>query len=118
MKTIIAGSREFIDQDFVNRCVKKHIHVITEVVSGGAKGVDMLGEQFAKEHNLPIKRFSVSQDDWKTLGKAAGPIRNKKMAEYADALIAFWDGNSPGTKNMIETMKKMGKPFTVYDVHG
>jgi len=84
---------------------------ITEVVSGGAAGVDMLGERWALRQGIPT---TVFQANWNAHGKAAGPIRNKQMAEYADALIAVWDGESPGTKNMIETMEKLGKPVLIY----
>lgn len=74
-----------------------------EIVSGTAKGADQLGERFAKEHNYQIKQFPA---DWNTYGKKAGYIRNKQMAEYADALVAFWNGESKGTKSMIELAEK------------
>ena len=78
---------------------------ITEVVSGGAKGVDRLGEQYAMIRNIPLHIYEA---DWERNGRAAGPLRNKKMAENAEALIAIWDGVSRGTKNMIETAEKHG----------
>jgi hypothetical protein len=78
---------------------------IATVVSGGAKGVDALGERYAVEMNLPLHIYEA---DWEQHGRAAGPIRNRKMAENADALIAIWDGKSKGTKNMIETAEKKG----------
>ena len=78
---------------------------ITIVVSGGAPGVDTLGEQYADEMNIPVH---VYEADWDKHGRAAGPIRNRKMAENAEALIALWDGKSKGTKNMIETATKKG----------
>jgi len=111
MKAIIAGCRDFYDYGFLEEKAKNHLSDITEIVSGGASGVDWLGESFAANNSIPVKKFPA---DWKAHGKAAGPIRNRQMAEYADCLIAFWDGESPGTKNMIETMKKMNKPVTVY----
>lgn len=77
---------------------------ITEVVSGRATGVDRLGEYWAAIAGKPVKHFPA---DW-SLGRAAGHIRNGQMASYADALIAVWDGQSPGTRNMIETARKRG----------
>ena len=78
---------------------------ITEVVSGKARGVDTLGEWWAKsgEKDIPIQSFPA---DWKKFKKAAGYIRNAEMAKYADALIAIWDGESRGTFNMIEEAMK------------
>jgi len=71
---------------------------ITEVVSGGASGVDALGERYAHENGIPLKVFPA---DWAKHGNAAGPLRNKEMAIYADALIALWDGQSKGTRSMV-----------------
>lgn len=105
MKTIIAGGRDIHDYQLVLDAVKEsQIHIST-VVSGGAKGVDSLGERYANEMNLQLNVFIP---DWDTHGRAAGPIRNRKMAENAEALIAIWDGKSRGTKNMIETARKLG----------
>jgi len=103
MKTIIAGMRDFHDYAFVEPYLDMHRHEITEVVSGCATGIDSLGERWAKANGIPIRRFPA---DWSQHGKAAGPIRNRQMADYADALIAFWDRKSKGTKKMIETAKR------------
>lgn len=105
MKTIIAGSRSITSQMLVDEAVSESGFTITEVVSGGAKGVDRHGELWAIGEYVPFKVFKA---DWKKHRKAAGPIRNEQMAEYADALIAVWDGQSPGTKHMIETARKRG----------
>lgn len=104
MKTIIAGMRDFHDYNSLLIAVARSGRVITEVVSGCAKGVDALGEKWGHDHCVPVKKFPA---DWDKHGKAAGPIRNRQMAEYADALIAIWDGKSRGTKNMIETATKL-----------
>jgi hypothetical protein len=113
MKTIIAGSREgFIIDDVRIAVLNRDFYgVITEVVSGGARGVDRLGEQWAKESNIPIKQFIP---DWDGLGKKAGHVRNREMGDYADALIALWDGESKGTKGMIEYAQKKGLKVYVY----
>jgi hypothetical protein len=74
-----------------------------EVICGEANGADRLGKQFAKSEGYRVKSFHA---DWDTHGKSAGPIRNKDMGMYVGAdglLIAFWDGKSRGTKNMIDT---------------
>lgn len=106
MKTIIAGSRGItklaILQEALNGCFFKHD--ITEVVSGTAAGVDRLGEKWANSQDIPIRRFPA---DWNTFGRSAGYIRNKQMAEYADAAIILWDGESKGTKHMIDLAQKM-----------
>jgi hypothetical protein len=119
MKTIIAGSRR-LDTDqylvwLVADAVIKSGFNITEVVSGGARGIDLAGEDWAKANipPTPIKRFIP---DWDRQGKAAGIIRNGDMARYAEALIAIWDGSSRGTKNMIETATKLGLKVFVYKV--
>ncbi len=113
MKTIIAGSRDFNDYRLLRKQVdyyRLHKNEITQVVSGCAKGADTLGEQYAEENGIEIKRFPA---DWNKHKRAAGPIRNRQMAEYADVLIAVWDGSSRGTKNMIDEMNKLGKPVFV-----
>lgn len=112
MKTIIAGGRDYHDYGHVRKQLDyfRKTHDITEIVSGGAKGVDTLGEQYAEEMNIKLKIFRAN---WDKNGRAAGPIRNGKMAEYADQLIAVWDGKSRGTKNMIETMHKHKKPVYI-----
>ncbi|WP_397446021.1 DUF2493 domain-containing protein [Polaribacter sp. R77954] len=101
MKVIIAGSRNFKDYQKLKReCShflqdKKNI----VIVSGDHyKGADKLAMQYANEKGLNLIKFPA---EWNKLGKAAGPIRNNKMAKLADILIAFWDGKSRGTQNMI-----------------
>jgi hypothetical protein len=86
---------------------------ITEVVSGGASGVDKLGEQFALLKGLPCRVFPA---DWDKFGKIAGKLRNIEMADYADFVIALWDGMSPGTAHMIATGCAKGKPAIVFTV--
>jgi hypothetical protein len=80
----------------------------SEIVCGGADGIDHAGDVWATVHMLPVKYFLPN---WLAYGRQAGPIRNRRMAEYADALFAVWDGKSPGTKNMIKEMLSLGKPI-------
>lgn len=103
MKVIIAGSRTIQDYRIVKTAIERSGFKITEVVSGTARGVDVLGERWAMDHNLPIKQFPA---DWDGNGRGAGYIRNMEMADYADALIAVWNGRSKGTQHMIATARK------------
>ncbi len=106
MKTIIAGSRSITDINIINKAIEESgfASSITEIVSGEARGVDKLGEQWANENNIPIKGFPAK---WKKYGRSAGVIRNNQMAKYADALVAVWDGVSTGTQDMINRAKAM-----------
>jgi len=110
VRVIIAGSRWIGDQRFVDEAVSESGFTIDTVVSGGARGVDRLGERWSKVNGT---KLSVFPADWAKYGNAAGPIRNRQMGDYADALIAVWDGKSSGTKDMIDYMKKLGKPVYV-----
>ena len=102
MKTIVAGSREINDYGLIVKGINDSKFEITELVSGGSRSVDYLGELWAKTNNIKITRFNP---DWCKHGKSAGPIRNGEMAKYADALIAFHRNNSRGTANMIKQAK-------------
>jgi predicted Rossmann fold nucleotide-binding protein DprA/Smf involved in DNA uptake len=110
MRTIIAGSREITDYALIERGMIDVPFNVTEVVSGGARGVDTLGERWARENGIPIKIFPA---DWK-IGRSAGILRNTQMANYAEALVAFHFNGSRGTANMIEQAKRHGlKVFVV-----
>lgn len=104
MKTIIAGSRGITDYATVLRAIVEADFDITEVVSGGARGVDRLGEKYAALQGLPVQQFLP---DWST-GKRAGYDRNVEMAAYAEALIAVWDGESRGTAHMVVLARRAG----------
>lgn len=99
-KVIIAGGRDFQDYDMLKKSCDYLLRDKTdiEIVSGGARGADKLGERYAQEKKIP---FVVFEADWDKYGKSAGIKRNESMAAYADALIAFWDGKSRGTQHMI-----------------
>ena len=124
-KLIIAGGRDFMDKTLLKESISEYIKenalelADLTVVSGHNVtskydkelhtylyyGADRLGEDFAVENNLQINLYPA---DWKRHGKAAGPIRNRQMAATADGLLAFWDGQSRGTKSMIEFAKQKG----------
>lgn len=128
IRIIIAGSRDFDNYSYLeSQCHKifyslsKEDNVLTgriqedimnmEIISGTAKGADTLGEEFASNCCIKVKRFPAN---WDIHGKSAGYIRNEQMAKYAisdgnyGVLIAFWDGKSRGTKHMIDLAKKYG----------
>lgn len=86
---------------------------ITQVVSGGARGIDKAGEAWARRHNIPVVVYPA---DWNRLGKGAGYRRNQKMAENADAVIAVWDGKSPGTQHMMSIATAAGLKLFVFRV--
>lgn len=115
MKVIIAGSRSITNAATVANAIKESGFPVSEVVSGGARGVDKIGEFYAAIDKIPIKQFIP---DWDGLGKVAGFIRNQAMADYADALIAVWDGKSRGTKDMIDRATKKGLKVFVYNPNG
>lgn len=120
MRIIIAGSRTFNNYYGLREGCKNLIEFFLkgqqitkediEIISGGAQGADRLGESFAKEFKLKLKKFPA---DWDTFGKSAGYRRNEEMAKYAsgdtnNALFVFWDGKSKGTKHMIDLAEKYG----------
>ena len=109
-RVIIAGGRDFNDYELLKRkcddlLYQRKITNRIVVVSGAAQGADRLGERYARERGYAIDSHPA---DWNTHGKSAGFIRNSEMANSANALIAFWDGKSHGTKQMIDTAKAKG----------
>ena len=104
MRIAIIGSRGFNDYELVKTTLEKYEDV-SLVVSGGAKGADLLGERWAKEKGIPTKIFIP---DWDKHGKSAGYIRNKDIVANADLVIAFWDGISKGTKHSMNIATDTG----------
>ena len=111
-KWIVAGSRSFQNYKLVEQELDKICDKISEIVCGEAKGADTYGRIYAESHNIPIKSFPA---DWATYGKAAGYLRNSDMAKYAHKAIVFWDGQSPGSKDMIDKMKEQGKEIIIIE---
>lgn len=105
MKLIIAGGRNYqLTQEDYKRLNALHAeNRISTVASGGASGADADGETWARYKNIPVRRFRA---DWRTHGRAAGPMRNRQMAEYADAVALFPGGR--GTQSMYNEAKKAG----------
>lgn len=115
MKVIIAGSRDITDISHVHNAFMGCGFSISEVVSGMARGVDTLAIEFAKQIKVPVYGFPAN---WKKHGKGAGPIRNLEMANYAEALIAIWDGKSRGTEHMIKCAESKGLKVYIHMVKG
>jgi len=123
MRTIIAGSRSIKNQedrvylsrrdgsiavrlnayDLVEDAILRSKFEISTVLSGTADGVDRMGELWALNNGIPLVFFPAN---WREHGKKAGFLRNTEMANNADALIAVWDGESPGTEMMIDLAKR------------
>lgn len=112
MKTIVAGSRWILGVPalfYVMTCIRELPWKPTEIVSGRARGVDQMGESWAKIHRVPLKPFPAAWYDADgVLDRRAGFKRNTEMADYAEALLAVWDGESRGTAHMIEQATKRG----------
>ena len=114
-RVVIAGCRDYTNykeaECFVDICLRdisKEYDIV--IVSGGARGADSLGERYAKERGLELECYPAH---WKLLGKRAGIVRNKQMAEIGDFVICFWDGESKGTKTMIEFAQELQKPLKI-----
>lgn len=105
MKTIIAGSRTCSNKQSLISAIEACGWTPTVVISGGARGADQLGEAWAKENHIPCETYLA---EWDKLGRSAGYIRNATMADKAEALIALWDGKSPGTAHMIRLANQRG----------
>lgn len=103
MRVIVAGSRDIVDQIHVSKAIIDSGFEVTELVSGAARGVDRLGEAWARANKIPIRRFPAY---WELHGRAAGYLRNEDMAEHSDALVAVWDGKSRGTGHMIDIARR------------
>jgi len=115
MRVIIAGSRTISDPHELQKAIANSKFLITEVISGDARGVDKMGEAWARANKIPV---CVMPADWERYGRAAGFRRNRQMAHAGDALIALWDGSSRGTADMIRQMEKLKKPIHLHRVDG
>ena len=131
IRLLIVGSRGLQGVDLISKAVAFagiNIDDILEVVHGGAPGIDKAAGWWAEKHKLPVKIFKA---DWSNINvpnavvkingfgqynAKAGIDRNEKMGTYSDVLVAIWDGKSRGTYHMIEFMKKLEKPFHVYEL--
>ena len=106
MKLAIIGSRNLQ----INNIEQYITDDITEIVSGGAKGIDSCARDFALSKGIALKEFLP---DYKKYGRAAPIVRNKEIVNYSDTVLAFWDGKSHGTKNVIDYCKNNNKPIRI-----
>lgn len=116
-KLIVAGGRDFTEYEWAKREIIRLGTVelkdfSVSIVCGMARGADALGLRFAQEHKVVVHKFPA---DWDKHGKQAGHIRNREMGDFADGLLAFWDGKSKGTKGMIDYMRYLGKNVRVIE---
>lgn len=109
MKIAIIGSRGLHVSDLENYLPKN----LTEIVSGGAKGIDKDAETYAKANNI---KMTVFLPQYERYGRGAPIVRNKQIVDYADEVIAFWDGKSKGTLSVIEYCTKQGKRISVIKI--
>lgn len=107
MKLAIIGSRGLWVENLGNYLPSG----VTEIVSGGAKGIDTCAREYAQEHDLKLTEFLP---DYRRYGRGAPLKRNLEIIAYADQVLAFWDGHSPGTKHVIDQCKKQKKKVTVH----
>lgn len=112
-KVIIAGSRDIDNWELVFDCINNSSIRIDEIVCGQAKGVDTCGMYYGFDHSIPVKYFPA---DWRLHGKAAGPIRNLQMVEYATAGIFIINKFSSGSMHCMNALKAALKPFTCYHI--
>lgn len=106
----VCGGRDFNDQKLFESEMGAFSKNGLKLIHGGASGADALCAKWALANNVPCTAYPA---DWPKHGKAAGPIRNEQMASAADQVVAFWDGKSKGTKNMIEAARKRKLPVYV-----
>lgn len=110
----VIGSRNFNSYNVLHTVIQKYFITwdIDNIVSGGANGADTLAERYADQYNINKKIFLA---DWETHGKRAGYIRNHEIWKNSDMVVAFWDGQSSGTKHSFELYKKYKKDFLVVE---
>lgn len=105
-RVIIAGGRDFQDYALLEKTLDQFLSGQSDEITifcGKARGADTLGERYAQTHGYAVAYFPAL---WQQYGRAAGCIRNEEMAQNADALVAFWDGKSRGTRHMIDTARQ------------
>ena len=111
MIVAVVGSRSLVVDD-----MQKYLpEGVTEIVSGGADGIDTCAREYAVKHNIRLTEFLP---EYNLYGRAAPIKRNIKIIDHADLVIALWDGCSKGTEFVIRKCRKIRKPIVVYDFSG
>lgn len=106
----VVGSRTFTDYELLSATLSKVKTPIHRIVSGGARGADSLAERYAEDNDIPV---FICVPDWKAHGNKAPLLRNQTIVNLADALIAFWDGESRGTKHTLNLARKRDIPVHI-----
>ena len=105
MKIAVIGSRDIMVSN-----IGRYISECDEIVSGGAAGVDSCAAEYAKQNGIKLTEFMPKYERY---GRAAPILRNREIVDYADKIVAFWDGSSRGTLSVIKYAEKIGKPCEV-----
>ena len=113
MRLIIAGGRDFTNLDLMTSkldWILKDVDQEVTIISGTARGADQTGEAYAELRGYEVARYPA---EWNRYGKSAGYKRNEQMAETATHCVVFWDGQSRGSKHMIDIAKREGLPLRI-----
>ncbi len=107
MKIAVIGSRG-IEQLKLEEFLPKDV---CEIITGGARGVDILSVEYARSHGIPLR---VYPPDYHQYGRIAPLIRDRLIADECDMLFAFWDGKSSGTAYTVKYTRRLGKPVRLF----
>jgi len=114
IKLAVVGSRSFADKELLFEILDRNRHRIQLIVSGGARGADALAQEWAQARTVPCQVFHPKwQDEHGRFDRRAGFKRNVDVIKNADEVLAFWDGQSPGTKHAIELARKQNKAVQI-----
>ncbi len=113
----VVGSRSFANYEFLKEILDEHFFlpigdVLVKIISGGARGADALARQYSEERDLELIEFLPEWDKYS--GKSAAIVRNQKIVDHSDIIVAFWDGESRGTRHTLRLAKKAGVSTRVY----
>ncbi|BDI29476.1 hypothetical protein CCAX7_15270 [Capsulimonas corticalis] len=114
MNVAVVGSREFAPIELVWEFLRDWSGPVTRIISGGARGVDTAAARYARAHGIPLTEIRA---DW-SLGRRAGPLRNREIVAACDLVLAFWDGSSPGTRSTLTFAEAQGKAAWVIPQNG
>lgn len=107
----VCGSRDYTDEDYIFKVLDELPFEVTMVLEGGARGPDAISRKWAKRRGIP---YGTYDSDW--VASYSGNVRNSKMAPNLEVLVAFWDGVSTGTHDMINKAGKLGKTVITHMV--
>ncbi|MBQ6819161.1 MAG: DUF2493 domain-containing protein [Clostridia bacterium] len=115
---VVAGCRDFTDYSVARQAIAAFLaeHYPNQAVTfvlGGCRGADSLGERYAVEQGIPVE-YHLPQ--WERYGRGAGPKRNQQMAQRADHILCFWDGQSKGTCSLMQIARRLDKPVCLIPI--